>query len=155
MPHADPIERQRYNREYKRANRWRYQRRQKAYDAAKHANERARRSGSLGTITADEAGAVLATGRCHWCGKELDYFAAELDHVVPLVDRGRNDPSNIVAACEPCNAHKAERPHANRWSERHDCCVSCGTSDRPHLALGKCRRCYWRDYERAHRGRRR
>lgn len=28
------------------------------------------------------------------------------------------------------------------WAVAHDCCTSCGTTKRPHLALGMCRLCY-------------
>jgi len=29
-----------------------------------------------------------------------------------------------------------------RWAREHDECVECGTTDRPHRALGLCGRCY-------------
>jgi hypothetical protein len=33
-----------------------------------------------------------------------------------------------------------------RWSREHDCCVDCGTVERPHCSHGRCKRCYdrWR-----------
>lgn len=66
MPHADPAARQAYNRDYKRANRDRYRRRQKSYDAAKHANERAAAFGVEGTLTPEDVEQVLSVGACHW-----------------------------------------------------------------------------------------
>lgn len=39
-------------------------------------------------------------------------------------------------------APEAEAPR--RWARRHDHCVDCETTDRPHLAQGRCARCYWR-----------
>ena len=29
-----------------------------------------------------------------------------------------------------------------RWSRDHGCCLRCGTTERPHYALGLCHRCY-------------
>lgn len=29
-----------------------------------------------------------------------------------------------------------------RWSRKHDACIECGQTKRPHLALGYCDRCY-------------
>jgi predicted ATP-dependent serine protease len=28
------------------------------------------------------------------------------------------------------------------WSTHHPCCVVCGTTERPHVGLGRCTRCY-------------
>lgn len=32
------------------------------------------------------------------------------------------------------------------WSKQHDCCVVCGTTAVPFMAVGKCRACYLREY---------
>jgi hypothetical protein len=32
------------------------------------------------------------------------------------------------------------------WSRGYDCCCECGLSDSPHMAKGKCQRCYQRGY---------
>ena len=38
--------------------------------------------------------------RCHWCGNR----ANTVDHLVPRAEGGaRYDPTNLVAACTPCN----------------------------------------------------
>lgn len=34
------------------------------------------------------------------------------------------------------------------WSRRHDACVTCGSSDRPHTSRGRCARCYNREVAR-------
>ncbi len=47
--------------------------------------------------------------RCQYCG---EYFAAAdltLDHVVPRSRGGGHTWDNVVAACRPCNVHKADR----------------------------------------------
>jgi hypothetical protein len=36
------------------------------------------------------------------------------------------------------------------WSRMHSCCVECGTTKRPHAALGRCNPCYRRQYYRTH-----
>lgn len=28
-----------------------------------------------------------------------------------------------------------------KWAQRFDCCIECGTSDRPHKAYGRCQKC--------------
>lgn len=42
---------------------------------------------------------------CHVGGVEL-----QVDHVIPEALGGTDDPSNLVAACEPCNTGKAAVP---------------------------------------------
>jgi 5-methylcytosine-specific restriction endonuclease McrA len=50
---------------------------------------------------------------CCYCGRDgLGKYpwgsrAATMDHVVPLIHGGLDDPSNIVLACERCNKCKA------------------------------------------------
>lgn len=39
---------------------------------------------------------------CVYCGEN----AAEVDHVVPIVQGGTNDPRNLAAACRRCNREK-------------------------------------------------
>jgi len=48
--------------------------------------------------------AVLARDgrRCRYCGK----WANTVDHVVPRARGGTDQPSNLVAACWPCNRDK-------------------------------------------------
>ncbi|MGH9066637.1 MAG: HNH endonuclease [Acidimicrobiales bacterium] len=51
--------------------------------------------------------AVLArdSRRCAWCGGP----ATTVDHVVPRAKGGPHAWENVVAACAPCNGHKADR----------------------------------------------
>lgn len=144
MPHTDPDLRRAYHRDYKRRNRWRYRRRQKASDAARNANRRAKGFGVLGRLTADEVEAVLATGRCHWCGDEFGFFDLTVDHVRPLGRGGLNRPENLVAACNPCNKRKHTGQHPERWANDWDACIDCGRTTVKHAAHGRCRTCYWR-----------
>ncbi len=144
MPHADPAARQAYNRDYKRANRDRYRRRQKSYDAAKHANERAAAFGVEGTLTPEDVEQVLSVGACHWCGVALGYFTTVIDHVVALAKGGPNTPANLVPSCDPCNSRKADGTHPDRWAGDFDRCVDCGRTSVAHAAAGRCRTCYWR-----------
>jgi hypothetical protein len=41
------------------------------------------------------------------------------------------------------------------WSKAHPHCVDCGTTDRPHLARGRCTQCYFPWYYQEHREERR
>ena len=43
--------------------------------------------------------------RCQYCGDR----AETLDHVVPRSRGGVHAWDNVVAACRPCNVHKADR----------------------------------------------
>lgn len=48
--------------------------------------------------------------RCVYCAIALDQRSATIDHVVPLARGGAQDPSNLVAACGPCNRLKGDLP---------------------------------------------
>lgn len=43
---------------------------------------------------------------CHYCGLP---GATTADHVIPKAKGGSDDPSNLVAAHNPCNASKGKR----------------------------------------------
>lgn len=43
---------------------------------------------------------------CQYCGARAPNARLFVDHVVPVVDGGSNDPENLVAACFECNAGK-------------------------------------------------
>lgn len=48
-------------------------------------------------------------GCCAYCGKAVSFKQATIDHVVPLVQRGKNrSKENIVTACKPCNDKKGQ-----------------------------------------------
>jgi hypothetical protein len=42
------------------------------------------------------------------------------------------------------------RKPLDRWAKQHDECVECGTSEREHVALGRCNACYIRQYREKH-----
>lgn len=44
---------------------------------------------------------------CRYCGAKAPEVALHVDHVVPVALGGSDDPSNLTASCEPCNAGKA------------------------------------------------
>ena len=46
--------------------------------------------------------------RCVYCGWEMPFAAATLDHVQPIARGGRSQPGNLVVACSPCNRLKAD-----------------------------------------------
>lgn len=44
---------------------------------------------------------------CQYCGEKKATKELTFDHVIPRVQGGLTNWSNIVAACQPCNARKA------------------------------------------------
>lgn len=47
---------------------------------------------------------------CRYCGATAPEAKIVVDHVTPVALGGTNDPTNLVAACQPCNAGKAATP---------------------------------------------
>ena len=45
--------------------------------------------------------------RCRYCGVTADDEQLRVDHVIPVTLGGSDDPTNLVASCEPCNTGKA------------------------------------------------
>jgi len=54
----------------------------------------------------DERQLLRQEGCCFWCGESLNGLAHR-DHIEPLARGGRNDVSNLVMACPPCNLDKS------------------------------------------------
>lgn len=44
--------------------------------------------------------------KCQYCGDTEDLA---IDHIVPLVRGGTNDPANLTPACRPCNSSKRDK----------------------------------------------
>jgi hypothetical protein len=44
---------------------------------------------------------------CRYCGRRAGAAELTIDHVVPVVLGGTDEPSNLVAACKDCNAGKS------------------------------------------------
>ncbi len=52
--------------------------------------------------------AVQQNGQCLYCGDQITYFTAEMDHIVPRSGPGStNTRSNLVAVCHRCNVSKS------------------------------------------------
>lgn len=73
-------------------------------------NARARRNGRLAALSVDELrGVILESGGvCGWCGVGLLNAPFEVDHIIPLADRGAHHPDNLVVTCRACNRQKAD-----------------------------------------------
>lgn len=52
--------------------------------------------------------------RCRYCGSTPAVSILRVDHVVPVVGGGSDDPENLVTSCEPCNAGKGPVPLDDR-----------------------------------------
>jgi 5-methylcytosine-specific restriction endonuclease McrA len=48
--------------------------------------------------------------RCNYCGKQLTWFTATLDHITPVSQGGDNNAENLKTACLQCNSRKTARP---------------------------------------------
>lgn len=55
-------------------------------------------------------------GKCLRCGSPENL---SMDHVIPLVKGGADDPSNIQILCRPCNSHKGTRTTDYRLNAVH------------------------------------
>jgi 5-methylcytosine-specific restriction endonuclease McrA len=53
--------------------------------------------------------------RCGYCQapQTLLYAKLQIDHIIPLAAGGNNNPDNLWASCDPCNAHKSQKTQAN------------------------------------------
>lgn len=58
--------------------------------------------------------AVLARGKCHYCGRTFPPEALTMDHVVPVARGGRSVRGNVVPCCRDCNASKGVSTAAER-----------------------------------------
>lgn len=154
MPLSDPAKRQAYNAAYKRRNRHRFRDRQKLYDAARHANERAAKYGSPGVLTPEDVETILASRTCHWCGRsDLTGRDLTVDHIVGLHDKSAtNTRDNLAPSCSSCNARKRRAAEPGRWASSWNECQLCGGMDSPHAGKGVCRRCWQRERRRRLRG---
>lgn len=105
--------------------------------------------------------ALLETqgGRCFWCHEVLRTegidmgsrasrrLMATVDHLRPLRDSGPetgddpNDPANLVAACENCNARR-DAFKTSRTAPDRPCAGGCGKMVR-RPACGACNRDVW------------
>ena len=143
MPLKDTVARREYSREYKRRNKARLRQMNADSDRARHANQRAARYGAPGVITIEDARAVMAAGRCYYCGSVT---LLGLDHVIPLHAHGPNVRSNLVVSCRSCNASKWRGKSPRQWSRHYGRCQECGTTERKHISLGLCSPCWYRAY---------
>ena len=48
----------------------------------------------------------VASGICHYCGRQVPPRLLTMDHLVPLIRGGRSNKGNLVPACKECNASK-------------------------------------------------
>jgi len=63
---------------------------------------------------------------CQYCGQQPPDVVLEVDHILPVVEGGDNDPMNLTTSCRPCNQgkgkklldHPPQRPDADlAWLE--------------------------------------
>lgn len=47
---------------------------------------------------------------CQYCGRCAPDVVLHVDHIVPVVEGGSNDPINLLTACQDCNGGKSGVP---------------------------------------------
>ncbi len=51
----------------------------------------------------------LNKGECYYCGKTFKTEDLSMDHLVPLVQKGRTIKGNVEVACKKCNFEKKHK----------------------------------------------
>jgi hypothetical protein len=79
--------------------------------AAKTSRRRSRECNAVGGHTAFDLKALLAQqkNRCVYCGADFAVAGKHLDHILPLILGGSNDPENLQYLCPPCNLAKGAK----------------------------------------------
>ena len=89
----------------------------KARSRARVRSRTARKRGASGNYTyADiEAMKKRQKNKCHYCNTSLAN-GYHIEHTIPIIRGGTNDPSNLVLTCPTCNLQKGTKlPH--EWYE--------------------------------------
>jgi hypothetical protein len=47
---------------------------------------------------------------CVWCGRNLGFQSATLEHMIPRAHGGSDGVANLCLACESCNHDRGDRP---------------------------------------------
>jgi len=69
--------------------------------------------------------------RCELCGISAEKKALEIDHIVPRIKGGSDDPSNLQSLCFSCNSMKRDRDDedlrgiSESYSRREEGCLFC------------------------------
>lgn len=86
---------------------------------ARHANQAAAKHGVVGIVTeADIASVFMTYGRlCLACGSSE---RVEIDHVVPLSQKGPNHKDNMQPLCRTCNARKGAQTIDYRQADQEE-----------------------------------
>jgi HNH endonuclease len=82
-------------------------------------NKTARKWGVEGHLTRQDWIQTLhnSADYCYYCKQFIGYYHLVLEHIIPMVNGGKNLPENIVAACTKCNSKKA-RSSVEEWQQR-------------------------------------
>lgn len=88
----------------------RYRKQHQLAERAREQRRRARKKAADGSWTPQDINRLLKLqgGNCWWCGDQLpkNYH---IDHRIPLVRGGSNNPSNLVLSCPRCNLSKQDK----------------------------------------------
>jgi 5-methylcytosine-specific restriction endonuclease McrA len=72
---------------------------------------RGRRTGTSAAYRRNRVIVLAGDPSCHWgCGRK----ATTADHLVPVVEGGTDELTNLVPACSPCNSSRTPHRGAKR-----------------------------------------
>lgn len=101
-------------------------------------NQKAARLAHRERITADDLALVFleASGRCAYCGIEVDPMGASFDHAVPFARGGTNTRANLVLSCITCQRTKFTKLPAEHieYQRLQRQCRTCRRAFRPRFA---------------------
>lgn len=48
--------------------------------------------------------------KCQYCGRSAPEVTLEVDHIIPVVEGGKNEMLNLITSCRDCNRGKGKMP---------------------------------------------
>lgn len=102
-------------------------------------NQKWRLTGNPGVkITADDLASTWLkdSGKCRYCGIEVDLMSVSFDHVEPFLKGGWNAPGNLATCCMTCQRSKYTKTpeeHA-KYQDLMRRCRTCGRGFKPRWA---------------------
>ena len=58
--------------------------------------------------------------QCQYCGRQPPDVCLNVDHIIPVLEGGSNDPANLTTSCSECNSGKGARMLTNGTGSERD-----------------------------------
>lgn len=52
---------------------------------------------------------IRDNGKCQYCGCDISYNVATIDHIIPRSRKGKHEWTNVVISCYKCNQKKGDK----------------------------------------------